>query len=87
MVDLTLRYYEAEMRYRADVSRKLNKWSQLMPKSFGAHIDAEIVCEEEEKPGSSQVEPDSFTAENSPLVFDMTEITKVNRVVRKSFSD
>ncbi|YCI82975.1 type VI secretion system baseplate subunit TssF [Enterobacteriaceae bacterium] len=87
MDDLTLRYYEAEMRYRADVSPKLNKWSQLMPKSFNTHIDAEIVCEEEKKPGSAQVEPDSLTAEVLSSVFDIADITIVNQAVGKSFSD
>ncbi|MEG1111101.1 MAG: hypothetical protein RSD49_06075 [Hafnia sp.] len=58
-----------------------------MPKSLNTHIDADIACEEDEKLGPAKDEIDSLTAENSSLVFDMTEITKVNQVVCKSFSD
>lgn len=58
-----------------------------MLKSLDTLENADIACEKDNNSGPAKGEPDSLTVEDLLPVFDITEITKFNQVVCKSFSD
>ena len=61
--------------------------SQLMHKNLDTRINADIACEEDKNSSPAKDESDPLTLEDLLPVFDITEITKFNQVVCKSFSD